>query len=221
MSSWQEADIHYVDFEGCLRSGIVEYGVVSLRHGRVQGLRTRLCTPTGRIRPEETAVHGLDERLLSGNAPFSAEWDLFTALRGSGPLAAHNASAENSMLRSVWPYGHGFPDFMHPHRSSVEWGPWLDSALLARVLLPHLPSVALSKVIEALGLQAELDAHAVQWCPPERTRYHAAPYDALAGALVLLELAKRLPSETTLAGLLRQGASATAEGDDLGQGSLF
>ena len=42
----------------------------------------------------------------------------------------------------------------------------------------------------AAGLQAELDALAAGYCPPERRRYHAALYDALAGALLLAALAR-------------------------------
>jgi DNA polymerase-3 subunit epsilon len=46
-------------------------------------------------------------------------------------------------------------------------------------------------------LQNELDGLAEKFCPAERRRYHAALYDALAGAVLLASLA-RVP---TVAGM--------------------
>jgi DNA polymerase-3 subunit epsilon len=40
-------------------------------------------------------------------------------------------------------------------------------------------------------MQRELDALAAIHCPPDRRRYHAALYDALAGSLLLAGLASR------------------------------
>jgi DNA polymerase-3 subunit epsilon len=48
----------------------------------------------------------------------------------------------------------------------------------------------LEALVTALGLQARLDALALEHCPPDRRRYHAALYDALAGALLLTVLAE-------------------------------
>jgi DNA polymerase III subunit epsilon len=188
--SWTEHPIHFVDFEGSRTSGILEYGVATLAGGRVTETRTRRCRPTGRVRPEDVAVHGLAPAALAGEPPFAADWELFAGLRERGPLAAHYAGTENSLLKSVWPYARRSPDFAWPGRQTVEWGPWIDSARLCAQRHPGIGSGRLEAMVGALGLQAELDLLAAERCPPDRRRYHAALYDALAGALLLGLLAR-------------------------------
>jgi len=187
---WTEQPVFFIDFEGSRASGVLEYGVVTLLGGRVAATLTRLCRPAGRIRAEDTQVHGLREESLAGFAPFSADWELFAGNREKGPFAAHYAGAENSLLKSVWPFPRGSPDFARPGGTSAEWGPWIDSARIYAQLYPGLESGRLESLVAACGLQAELDALAAVHCPPGRIRYHAALYDALAGALLLGSLSR-------------------------------
>lgn len=186
---WTEQTIFFVDFEGSRASGILEYGVVGLRGQEVILTETRLCTPVGRVRPEDTAVHGLHEAALIGLRPFSDEWELFANFRERGPLAAHYAGVENALLKSIWPYPRTSPDFARPGELVIDWGPWVDTARIYGQLFPQMLSGQLEQLVALTGLQAELDAEARRVCPPERRRYHAALYDALAGALLLRVLA--------------------------------
>lgn len=188
--SWTEQPIYFLDFEGSVSSGILEYGVVTLHRGEITGLRTRLCRPRGTVTAQDTAVHGLSAAGLAGEAPFADEWEYFAGLRESGPLAAHYAGAENSLLKSVWPYPRSSPDFARGEGSVAEWGPWIDSARLCAGFRPTLGTGRLEEIVAALGLQVGLDALAARWCPPARRRFHAAPYDALAGALLLRDLGR-------------------------------
>lgn len=188
--SWTQQSIFFVDFEGSLSSGILEFGVAEVHRGTVVSTRTRKCRPTGGIRAEDQAVHGLEPAALAGQAPFADEWNYFLSLRELGPLAAHYAGVENSLLKAVWPYPRNVPDFTRPGARIVDWGPWVDTARLVEQLLPHLDSGRLETLVAALGLQARLDALALEHCPPDRRRYHAALYDALAGALLLAKLAE-------------------------------
>ena len=112
--SWTEQPIHFVDFEGNRTSGILEFGVATLEKGQVVSARTRLCRASGRIRAEDTAVHGIAEQALGNAAPFALEWEYFADLREHGPLAAHFAGTENSLLKAVWPYPRLSPDFARP-----------------------------------------------------------------------------------------------------------
>lgn len=220
--SWTEQRIYFIDFEGSTSSGIVEYGVVELLAGEIETVHTRLCRPTGRLRREDVAVHGLDEPDLIDAEPLTADFGLFAAWREAGPLAAHFAGAENSLLKSVWPYPRSSPDFARPGKQVAEWGPWIDTGALYRQVYPQFLSYKLADLVQACGLQTELDELTAEHCPTERRRYHAAPYDALAGAVLLRALAR----EPQLAGLsiMQVLALSTLDGekrDALQQGNLF
>ena len=209
--SWTEQPIFFVDFEGSRTSGILEFGVVEVRGGRIVSAQTRLCRATGRVRLEDVAVHGLREEALVEHAPFADEWEYFATLRETGPLAAHYAGVENALLKGVWPYPRNSPDFARPGERVIEWGPWIDSARLYAQFYPQLDSGRLESLVTACGLHAELEALALVHCPPDRRRYHAALYDALAGALLLASLARepRLAALTTMQLL----ALSTLDGD--------
>src|ERR1019366_8239561 len=182
---WTKQPIFMVDFEGSRASGILEFGVAEVLGGQIVSARTRLCRATGRVRDEDVAIHGLREEALAAHAPFADDWEYFAGLRERGPLAAHYAGVENGLLKSVWPYPRNSPDFARPGESVIEWGPWVDSARLYAQFYPRFDSGRLETLVAASGLQSELDALAKEHCPPERPRYHAALYDALARALLL------------------------------------
>ena len=219
---WIEQPIFFVDFEGSRTSGILEYGVVTLLGERVVDTHTRLCRATGRVRAEDEAVHGLREEALAGHAPFEDDWEFFASLRERGPLAAHYAGVENALLKSVWPYPRNSPDFARLGERVIDWGPWIDSARLYAQLYPRFDSGRLESLVAAVGLQAELDALATLHCPPGRRRFHAALYDALAGALLLGTLARdeKLAQLTTMQ-LLALSTLDGGKRDALQQRELF
>jgi DNA polymerase-3 subunit epsilon len=219
---WTEQQIHFLDFEGSIASGILEYGVVTVMGGQIVAARTRLCRATGPVRPEDAAVHGLREDDLAACAPFAADWEYFAALRERGPLAAHYAGVENSLLKSVWSYPRMSPDFARPGEQVAEWGPWIDSARLFAQVFPRLPSGKLENLIADCGLQAGLDALAATHCPPGRRRYHAALYDALAGACLLARLAPEpATADKSMGWLLAMSTLNPERRDALQQTRLF
>ncbi len=219
---WTEQPIFFIDFEGNQGSGILEYGVAEVSAGRVQSARTRLCRPTGPIREEDAALHGLQAPALADCAPFAGEWETFAGLRDRGPLAAHYAGTENALLKAVWAYPRNSPDFARPGERLIDWGPWIDTARLYAQFYPELGTGQLEALVVACGLQGDLDALASQHCPPGRRRYHAALYDALAGALLLGSLARdaRL-AELTVMQLLALSTLDAAKRDALQQRELF
>jgi len=221
-NSWTEQLIHFVDFEGSVASGILEYGVVSMRGAEIVEAHTRLCRATGRVRTEDVAVHGIEASAVAGAAPFTDDFELFAQWRETGPLAAHFANAENTLIKAVWPYPRTSPDFARPGASATEWGPWIDTGRLYPQLYPTMASAKLGEVVAAFGLQARLDEIAVARCPEGRRHYHCALYDALAGALLL----GRLAEEPALAGqtcawLLAMSTLDGEKRDALRQGGLF
>ena len=187
---WIDQPIFFVDFEGSRVSGVLEFGVVEVLGGKIVSARTRLCRATGRVRDEDAAVHGLREDALAACAPIADEWNYFSSLRELGPLAAHYAGVENALLKSVWPYPRSVPDFARSGERVVDWGPWIDTARLYAQFYPRFESGKLDSLVSVAGLPAELEHLAAEHCPAGRRHYHAALYDALAGALLLSALAR-------------------------------
>jgi DNA polymerase-3 subunit epsilon len=207
---WTDVPVHVIDFEGSVRTGIVEYGVVTLAGGVIAAVHTRVCGPTGAIPAHETRVHGLGTAEAAGAAPFAAEWTRFAELRETGVLAAHFSATENALLRAVWAVPRLSPDFLAPGRTVAEWGPWIDTGRLAIERRLGGEGAGLEEVVRALGLATALAEAAEQWCPSARRRFHCAPYDALASALVLLALARDDPGKSWWS-LARVLAASTAD----------
>ncbi len=220
--SWTATPIHFIDFEGSLASGILEYGIVNLHGPQIVSTHTQLCRPTGPIRVEDRQLHHLDAATLSPHEPFANAFSRFAQLRATGPLAAHFAHAENSLLKSVWPYPPASPDFNRPGHTLADWGPWIDTGRLYAELFPTLPSGQLAQLIAATAQQPDLDQLAAQHCPYQRSHYHAALYDALAAALLFLDLTRRPElRDATLPWLLQHSTANPARRESLRQPELF
>lgn len=219
---WSESQIHFIDFEGNLTSGILEYGVATIHGGRVVQACTRLCGPIGRIRSSDTAIHGIDERAVASAAPFSDDFHFFARLRETGPLGAHYAHAENTLIRATWPYARAATDFARSGETVTTWGPWIDTGRLYTQIFPTLPSGKLEELITTFGLAARLQQLADEYCPATRRMYHAALYDALAAALLLLALGERPEfPDMTLGWLLQMSTLNPERRADLQQRELF
>ncbi|GAB5560622.1 MAG: hypothetical protein SynsKO_22690 [Synoicihabitans sp.] len=219
---WTDQLIHFIDFEGSTVSGILEYGVVTMRGDEVVETATRLCRSTGRVRIEDVAVHGIEADAVASEAPFAEAFEYFTSLRKTGPLAAHFAQAENTMIKSVWAYPPACPDWVRPESEAHDWGPWVDTGKLYPELYPQIRSAKLGDLIAAAGLQKALDQKARQCCPSDRCHYHAALYDALAGALLLARLAADPQvAKQSLVWLLQMSTRDAAKRAAMTQDDLF
>lgn len=220
---WPDQLIHFVDFEGSTTSGILEYGVVSVRRGEIVAARGRLCRATGRVRAEDTAVHGLDAAVTAGEPPFGEDFEVFAALREGAPLAAHFANAENTLIKSVWPYARTARDFSRDDgATTADWGPWIDTGRLYPQARAAGAPVKLGELVAAEGLRDRLDALAAEICPEGRRHFHAALYDALAGALLLARLAETPGwGDKSLRWLLEHSTLDAGRREGLRQGELF
>jgi DNA polymerase III epsilon subunit-like protein len=212
---WKETPVYMMDFEGSASSGVVEYGVVELRGGRIGATATALCRPSGFIAARDREVHGIGDPETRGAEPFAAAYGQFVEYRRRGVFAAHNRHAENSFLKSTWALPPAVPDWRQGLANAQEWGPWIDTLSLYRMLYPGLAGYGLGGLVERFGLSERLGVLAGAHCPIGRRRPHCALYDALASALLLL----RMEEEADLAGrvslhwLLRisEGVSAQQE----------
>ncbi len=186
---WQDVPIHVLDFEGSVRTGIVEYGVATLFGGRIVDTATRLCSVREPIPLEESEVHGIFDDDLEGRPPVDADWDFFKKLRGNGLLGSHHAPAEIGMLTSVWPVPGTVPDFSLETRPlTTDWGPWVDTCRIAKEWFPHEPKHGLGALVARFDIADRIERDAKKFCPRTRSRFHCALYDAIAAAHLLINM---------------------------------
>ena len=214
-NTWSELPLHVVDFEGSSRTGVIEYGVVTLLRNEIFSTTTKTHVPRANLSSMDTQCHGLSDQDLINQTPFETEWDYWVSLRRTGIFVAHNASVESQLLRLTWPRPSAVPS-MEEGVQTAEWGPWIDSCRLARLWLPTLGDYKLASLIKLFKLQAQLDALAERHCPPQRRKYHCALYDALASALVLRTLcAGEGRSQLTVSQLVQDSLSLPAREDSM------
>lgn len=220
---WQALTVNIIDFEGSPRSGVLEYGVVTMLADNIIQTQTRLCAAEGEYDPAAARTHGIGMREGQEEAPFSAERERFVSMRKQGLFAAHHASVEERFLRAAWPYPGEVPDFTQDSKNTEAcWGPWLDTCQLAKTCWPNLPSYKLGELVNTLALQPALDALALEHCPPRRSKAHCALYDALASALILQYLLRETPlRKASVAALVRASASSAEAQQSLSQQELF
>lgn len=188
---WKTVPVYMMDFEGGPGSGVVEYGVVLLHGGAIRETRSVFCRPTGPISGRDQAVHGVGDSETRGEPPFSSHYALFTEFRRRGVFAAHNRHAENRFLKETWPLPPTVPDWRRGEGKAQEWGPWIDTLALYRSLFPGLSAYGLSDLTSLFHLDAPLRDLAERHCPIGRRKAHCALYDALASALLLLDLERQ------------------------------
>lgn len=220
--NWDELPIHVIDFEGGPHCGIVEFGVVTIQGSRIVETSTRLCRPKAAISRKEQATHGIANDAVRGMLPFAQEWDRFAHLRETGPLAAHFASAENSMIKAVFPYARLSDCWIQSGKKLAEWGPWLDTGYLYRNYGDNRSSSRLEDLVLRWELQRELDELAAKYCPEDRRCYHCALYDALASMLLLLLYCNELSDgKPTLRQLVIESQGSGARKQEFEQQQLF
>lgn len=219
---WDDLPIHVIDFEGGPHCGIVEFGVVSLLGAKIVDTATRLCRPKAAISRREIATHGITNDRVTQVAPFAQEWDRFAGMRESGPFAAHFASAENSMLKAVFPFSRLCDGWIETGKMTAEWGPWLDTGYLYRNYGDDPTSLKLEDLVLRWELQRELDELAARFCPADRRRYHCALYDALASGLLLINYCTQLrDGRPSLRQLVAESQTNAAKKQEVEQQNLF
>jgi len=181
------APIFAIDFEGSRKTGVVEYAAAEIDGGEIASLRTRICSPKTPISARDAKFFGINNKTAAEEKPFSSALELFCGLRSAGMFASHNSCVEDSLLRDALASPSAVTNFAS-NRECTSWGPWIDTCALLRNLYPTLPSAKLSDAVAAFSLNARLDVLAEKFCPENRRKWHCAPYDALACALLLIHI---------------------------------
>jgi len=133
------ADNLFHRFRGARGCGVLEYGVVTVVRGEIVETRTRLCAAIGRVRAEDTAIHGLREEAVAAEPPFSSDWEFFAGLRERGPLP-HTTRASKTACSNPCGVPAQLAGFRPAGRTRRRVGPWIDTARIYAQLYPALES---------------------------------------------------------------------------------
>ncbi len=214
----KDAVIYVIDFEGSLKSGILEYGIVgvSLENG-IFFTQTKLCKNRQSISNDETACHGIDAHLVEKCKDFSIYIETFLELRSKAYFCAHNAIFENTLLKSYCPvvlHAYGLPDVKQNH-----WGPWLDTYFLYKKFFNT--TCSLSQLIQNCNLSGILFQLAEKFCPPQRKYFHCALFDAIACTILLLNFVRNESIGAKDLGWLLKESNSRRFNQQMQQADLF
>ncbi len=169
-----------IDFEtaNADRSSVCAVGLVMVENGQVVGRLRQLIRPEPcYFDPFNVAIHGIRASDVAGAPTFPQFWPSLWP-RVTGPLVAHNAAFDMSVLRrSLERCGAPYPDT-----------DYFCTMVIAKLAWPQHPTHRLDYVARALGVafrhhDAEEDAHACALIAVAACRHLSAPtlYD-LPGA---------------------------------------
>ena len=164
--------VHVIDFEGNRKSGIVEYGIVTLNNFQISNSQYKTNIKKFDIFPEE-----------------------WLKLRRTGILCAHSAQTEDNLLRYYWA-SPGIVPAWTDTTTVVTWGPWIDTKMIYRSLYPTLSSYELKSLIMNFGLYDELLNISSIHHEPFKKEFHNALFDAFAAAILLQYIHSILPDIT-------------------------
>ena len=202
-----------IDFEGSRKIGVVEYGAARIEGGAVVGVETSLCAPKIPIPQRDSEFFGIKNSEAAKFPPFAEGVSRLRELRREGMFAAHNAAVEDSLLRDAMPSPGFVPDFSRGSQTA-QWAPWIDTCALLKNIFPTAQSAKLSQAIEQFALAPELGRLAEKFCPPRRRKWHCAPFDALACALLLIKICSLDGFEGVSLAWLAKYSSPRYEGGD-------
>lgn len=144
-------DFCAIDFETANydRTSACAVGLVKVRSGEIAGeFHSFINQADTWFRPDFIDIHGITPAMTEGAPIFAELWPAMRDFIAGLPLAAHNASFDMSVLRSM----------LEECDIEYDMPPSLCSLSLSRAVWPELPSHALDAVSRHLGI--ELDHHA-------------------------------------------------------------
>lgn len=162
-------DFTAIDFEtaNARRGSACEVGLVIVKNGRITDRMSYLIRPEPlQFDPRNIAIHGIYPQDVRDAPTFSELWpELWSTI--SGPLIAHNAAFDMSVLRySLDDFGVRYPDT-----------DYFCTVVLARLAWPDYPNYRLNHVARELGVSFQ---------------HHDAEEDAFACARIALAACETL-----------------------------
>ncbi len=159
-----------MDFEGSLRTGIREVGIVIVNEGKI--------SQTHEIVKQKSDKRQMELKIIEF---FASKIDEIPKC-----ICSHNHSTENNLLRSIMPY------VTSRSTENITWGPWLDTLSIYRRLYPDLMKYDLKSLVESFLCPDKLKIIATRHCNILRASYHHALYDSICCYLLWLRISQKI-----------------------------
>ena len=138
-----------LDFEGSLKSGIREIGIVSFINFKITYAKEFIVNKS------------IDLNNIIENIP------------KDGFIISHNVMIEKNLIIRTFPY----PTF--PKGGPLQWGPWLDTVKIYQSLYPNLPSYDLKSLVAQFLNEDGLNKMTSTYCNLAKRKQHHALFDAI------------------------------------------
>ena len=153
-----------LDFEGSLKTGIREIGVVYEDQKKTTIYK-------------EITIHDDLECINALNNVLNYEPNLFIS---------HNIDTEKNLIKKYLPYGSNIKK-----NDEMKWGPWFDTAKVYRALYPQLQKYDLTFLTESF-VQKTANKLAMEYCNKAKRKHHNALYDAICTHLLFNRIQKKV-----------------------------
>ena len=157
-----------LDFEGNLKSGIREIGIVSFMNFKISYAK------------EFIVNESIDLNNILENIP------------KDGFIISHNVMIEKNLIMKTFPY----PTFQKG--GSLQWGPWLDTVKIYQKLYPNLPSYDLKNLVAQFLNEVGLNKLTSKYCNLEKRKQHHALFDAICSFMLTERLVNLIDLGTFL-----------------------
>ena len=138
-----------LDFEGNLKSGIREIGLVSFMNFKITYAK------------EFIVNESIDLNNILENIP------------KDGFIISHNVMFEKNLIIKTFPY----PTFSKGY--FLQWGPWLDTVKIYQKLYPNLPNYDLKNLVAQFLSADGLNKLTSKYCNLKKRKHHNALFDAI------------------------------------------
>ena len=153
-----------LDFEGNLKKGIREMGIIEFNNFKI-------------INAYELDVQNKDETMFILNN-LNQDYEF---------IICHNWHIEKNLLTDVFPY-----PSLKEKNENCKWGPWLDSLKIYKTFYPNLESYELINLCKTFLKEDQIKLTIEKICPKYKTfNPHNALYDATGSFLLIKRLAEK------------------------------
>lgn len=153
-----------IDFEGSLKKGIREIGVVISNYEKI-------------IHLEEFIVTNEIECLQSLKNILIPTPDI---------LISHNIHVEKNLLKKYMPY-----KIISDQKDQINWGPWLDTQVMYQKLYPMIKKYDLINLTK-IFVEKKVDELSVKHLSKSKRKHHYALYDAICSFCLFERLIEKI-----------------------------